>query len=110
MVQRIAVHPKPSPRFIEPMECKPVPKLPEGDAWVYEPKQDREFCFVFGFQLDWNNRNPSNPRNLSAFLRFFSLSKSSRPSSADEDCNGDTCAATSRTRTFSLYQRGIGRS
>jgi len=22
------------------MECKRVPKLPEGDAWVYEPKQD----------------------------------------------------------------------
>ena len=40
MVQRVALHPKPRPRFIEPMECKRVPKLPEGDAWVYEPKQD----------------------------------------------------------------------
>ena len=40
MVQRVAVTSKPRPRFIEPMECKRVPKLPEGDAWVYEPKQD----------------------------------------------------------------------
>ena len=40
MVQRVALHPKPRPRFIEPMECKRVPRLPEGDAWVYEPKQD----------------------------------------------------------------------
>ena len=40
MVQRGERHTKPRPRFIEPMECKRVPKLPEGDAWVYEPKQD----------------------------------------------------------------------
>src|SRR5436305_4786432 len=40
MVQRVALHPKPRPRFIEPMECKRVPKLPEGAAWIYEPKQD----------------------------------------------------------------------
>ena len=40
MVQRVAVTSKLRPRFIEPMECKRVPKLPEGDAWVYEPKQD----------------------------------------------------------------------
>jgi hypothetical protein len=25
---------------MEPMECKRVPKLPEGDAWLYEIKQD----------------------------------------------------------------------
>src|SRR5437588_7903590 len=40
MVQHVARSPKPRPRFIETMECKRVPKLPEGDAWVYEPKQD----------------------------------------------------------------------
>lgn len=40
MAQRIASHEKPRPRFIAPMECKRVPKLPEGDNWVYEPKQD----------------------------------------------------------------------
>ena len=40
MVLRVARNPKPRPRFIEPMECKRVRKLPEGDAWVYEPKQD----------------------------------------------------------------------
>jgi DNA ligase D-like protein (predicted ligase) len=40
MVQRVARNPKARPRFIAPMECKRVPKLPEGDAWVYEPKQD----------------------------------------------------------------------
>src|SRR5579884_3846497 len=40
MVQRGILHPKPRPRFIEPMECKRVGTLPEGDQWVYEIKQD----------------------------------------------------------------------
>jgi DNA ligase D-like protein (predicted ligase) len=40
MVQRGVRNPKPRPRFVEPMECKQVPKLPEGDDWVYEIKQD----------------------------------------------------------------------
>jgi bifunctional non-homologous end joining protein LigD len=39
-VQRVWGNPKPQPRFIEPMDCKRVPKLPEGDDWVYEIKQD----------------------------------------------------------------------
>src|SRR5207248_2582071 len=30
----------PRPRFIEPMECKRVPNLPEGADWLYEIKQD----------------------------------------------------------------------
>jgi DNA ligase D-like protein (predicted ligase) len=40
MVQRVSLNPKPRPRFIEPMECRRVATLPEGDAWVYEIKQD----------------------------------------------------------------------
>src|ERR1051325_9314363 len=40
MVQRGILKPKPRPRFVEPMECKRVSKLPEGKDWVYEIKQD----------------------------------------------------------------------
>jgi len=40
VVQRGIRNPKPRPRFIAPMECKRVPKLPEGDDWIYEIKQD----------------------------------------------------------------------
>ena len=40
MVQRGLRNPKPRPRFIGPMECQRVAKLPEGEPWVYEPKQD----------------------------------------------------------------------
>jgi DNA ligase D-like protein (predicted ligase) len=40
MVQRGIRNPQPRPRFIEPMECKRVAKLPEGGEWVYEIKQD----------------------------------------------------------------------
>jgi DNA ligase D-like protein (predicted ligase) len=40
MVQRVLRTAKPRPRFIEPMECMRVPKLPEGDGWLYEIKQD----------------------------------------------------------------------
>ena len=36
MVQRVLRNPKPRPRFIEPMECKRVAELPEGDDWAYE--------------------------------------------------------------------------
>jgi DNA ligase D-like protein (predicted ligase) len=39
MVQRVSLKVKPRPRFIEPMECKRVATLPEGDDWVYEVKQ-----------------------------------------------------------------------
>ena len=40
MVQRVSLNSKPQPRFIEPMECRRVAKLPEGEDWVYEIKQD----------------------------------------------------------------------
>lgn len=40
MVQRVSLNPKPRPRFIEPMECRRVAMLPEGDEWAYEIKQD----------------------------------------------------------------------
>jgi DNA ligase D-like protein (predicted ligase) len=40
MVQRGERSPKPRPRFIEPMECRRVPRLPQGDDWLYEIKQD----------------------------------------------------------------------
>lgn len=40
MVQRVVRNPKPQPHFIEPMECKRVPRLPEGNDWLYEIKQD----------------------------------------------------------------------
>jgi DNA ligase D-like protein (predicted ligase) len=40
MVQRVPQNPKARPRFIEPMECRRVPKLPEGSDWLYEIKQD----------------------------------------------------------------------
>jgi bifunctional non-homologous end joining protein LigD len=39
MVQRV-IRAKPRPRFIEPMECRRVATLPEGDDWLYEIKQD----------------------------------------------------------------------
>ena len=40
MVQFVNRNPKPRPRFIEPMQCKRVPRLPEGEGWLYEIKQD----------------------------------------------------------------------
>src|SRR4051812_22928498 len=40
MVQRGELVPKARPRFVEPMECLRVAKLPEGPGWVYEIKQD----------------------------------------------------------------------
>jgi len=40
MIQHALRNAKPQPRFIEPMECQRVTKLPEGDDWIYEIKQD----------------------------------------------------------------------
>lgn len=39
-MQKVSRIVKPRPRFIPPMECRPVWKLPEGEQWLYEPKQD----------------------------------------------------------------------
>src|SRR4051812_23806598 len=39
MVQR-GEGPKAHPRFIEPMECLAVPKLPAAEGWLYEVKLD----------------------------------------------------------------------
>src|SRR5258708_22792389 len=35
------------PENLEPMEAKPVTKLPAGDGWLYEPKWDGYRCLVF---------------------------------------------------------------
>jgi len=34
------------PAFIEPMQCKPVKKLPEGDEWTFEIKFDGYRCLA----------------------------------------------------------------
>ena len=40
MVQLVNRNSKPRPRFIEPMQCTRVERLPEGADWLYEIKQD----------------------------------------------------------------------
>ncbi len=40
MVQYVRAPKYPQPRFVEPMECQRVTKLPEGDDWWYEIKYD----------------------------------------------------------------------
>jgi ATP-dependent DNA ligase len=40
MVQSVIRNAEPRPRFIDPMECKRVSKLPKGDDWLHEIKQD----------------------------------------------------------------------
>jgi bifunctional non-homologous end joining protein LigD len=40
MVQRVERVQKPRPKFLEPMECLRVEKLPEGKQWLYEVKLD----------------------------------------------------------------------
>jgi len=37
----------PIPESLEPMEAKPVPKLPVGEGWRYEPKWDGYRCLAF---------------------------------------------------------------
>lgn len=39
MVQR-GIPEKPYPRFIQPMECLAVEKLPQGERWIFEVKWD----------------------------------------------------------------------
>jgi hypothetical protein len=48
MVQRVLRNAKPQPRFISPMECLRVAKLPEGDGWRYV-KQQVPFDFLFDY-------------------------------------------------------------
>lgn len=37
----------PVPQTLEPMEAKPAPQLPQGEAWRYEPKWDCYRCLAF---------------------------------------------------------------
>jgi ATP-dependent DNA ligase len=37
----------PVSQTLEPMEAKPVPELPKGEAWRYEPKWDGYRCLAF---------------------------------------------------------------
>lgn len=37
----------PVPQTLEPIESKPVPELPIGDTWRYEPKWDGYRCLAF---------------------------------------------------------------
>lgn len=50
MVQRVLRNTRLRPRFIQPMECQCVPRLPEGGDWLYEIKQDgyRAIALVTG--------------------------------------------------------------
>jgi hypothetical protein len=50
--------PKKNASFIPPMECLPVPKLPEGPLWVYEVKLD-------GYRAIGVNPKQGNPTLLS---------------------------------------------
>lgn len=40
MATRLTTLPKRNVEFIEPMDCAPVSKLPDGSQWVFEIKLD----------------------------------------------------------------------
>jgi DNA ligase D-like protein (predicted ligase) len=61
--------PKKAAAFVEPMECLPVSKLPEGPEWVYEIKLDgyRAVAVKTGGEVNLYSRNHK------AFNKRFSL-------------------------------------
>jgi hypothetical protein len=50
-------------RFIEPMECLPVEKIPEGDLWSYESKLDG--CHSESREIGWKGHTLLPSRNWS---------------------------------------------
>ncbi|HTF63204.1 MAG TPA: hypothetical protein VK638_10880 [Edaphobacter sp.] len=57
-------------RFIEPMECLPVDKIPEGDVWTYELKLDgyRMVAVKAGGKVTLYSRRGTN---LSQWFRYI---------------------------------------
>jgi len=65
-------------RFIEPMECLPVDKIPEGDVWTYEIKLDgyRMVAVKAGGKVTLYSRRGTN---LSQRFRYITSALNSLP-------------------------------
>lgn len=88
--------------FLKPMECLPVLKLPEGQAWIYELKLD-------GHRVEAVRRGDSlslfSRRESSYTAKFHAVVKTLRGLPDDTVIDGELTASTSSVGPGSAFSR-----
>jgi len=94
--------PATAPAYVEPMQCKPVTALPEGDEWLFEIKFDGYRCLALrhGEDVTLLSRNEKTLNR-----RFPALAKSFAQLQGDFLIDGEVVALDSQGRpSFQLLQ------
>ncbi len=105
--KRVVAEKAASSRFIEPMQCLPVPALPEGDEWSYEVKFDGYRCLAVkaGRRVTLISRNG---KSLNA--RFPALAKAIHTLGDGFMIDGEVAALDAEGRpSFQLLQNSRGK-
>ncbi len=94
--------PEADARFIEPMQCRPVDKLPEGAEWMYEIKLDGYRCLA----VKKEKKASLYSRNRKSFDKAFShIVQALAPLESDTALDGEVVALDSEGRpSFNALQ------
>jgi len=94
--------PEAEARFIEPMQCLPVDKLPEGGEWLYEIKLDGYRCLT----VKRDKKASLHSRNRKSFdKRFPHIARALAPLESETVLDGEVVALDAEGRpSFNVLQ------
>ena len=94
--------PEAETRFVEPMQCLPVDKLPEGGEWLYEIKLDGYRCLA----VKGDQKTSLYSRNRKSFDKAFPhLARALAPLESETVLDGEVVALDAEGRpSFNVLQ------